>query len=372
MCLNQLKRKEFPMWIYKLLETDLLPEFLIRAGIRNMLRQKKNAETSPDWEAQQRRLMDFIQELKASPVAIETDAANEQHYEVPSAFFRYALGPHLKYSCGWWDEQTHTLGHAEENMLRLTCQRAELLDGQDILELGCGWGSLSLWMAANYPKSNIVAVSNSRTQKEWIDGQAMQRNLKNLEVITANVIHFETDRQFDRVVSVEMFEHLKNYERFLARVGGWLNPDGKLFVHIFTHPVFAYHYEDKDGTDWLTRHFFTGGTMPSNHLLLYFQQDVSIVNHWVVSGQHYEKTANAWLENMLNHRAEIEPILATTYGAENLRRWWVYWKVFFLACAELWGYRQGQEWFVSHYLFEKNPHASALQTQRNIMTERVL
>ncbi len=357
------------MWIYKLLETDLLPEWLIRVGIRNMLRQKKASETAPDWEAQQRRLMDFVRELKASPVAIETDAANQQHYEVPSEFFKYALGPRMKYSCAWWNPDTRTLADAEENMLRLTCERAQLQDGQTVLELGCGWGSLSLWMAEQYPKSRIVVVSNSRTQKAWIDSQARAKNFDNLEVITANMLHFDTDRQFERVVSVEMFEHLKNYETMLSRVGRWLNPNGKLFVHIFTHPVFAYHYEDKDGTDWLTRHFFSGGTMPSNDLLLYFQKDVSIVEHWVVSGQHYEKTSNAWLQNMLTHRAAIEPILAQTYGAENVRQWWVYWKVFFLACAELWGYRQGQEWFVSHYLFEKNPYASVLQAQRQIPAE---
>lgn len=343
------------MWIYKLLETDRLPDSLIRWGIRNMLAQKVKEETKPSWESRQQSLIDFVEELKRSPIAIETDAANEQHYEVPSEFFDWVLGPRKKYSSAYWHESTRTLAEAEEIMLALTCERADVQNGQSILELGCGWGSLSLWLAEKYPNANIVGVSNSRSQKVYIDTQAKARGFTNLEILTANMVHFDTDRQFDRVLSVEMFEHMKNYEKLLAKVSRWLKPEGKLFVHIFTHPTFAYHYEDKDGTDWLTRYFFTGGTMPSNDLLLYFQKDLGIINQWIVNGTHYEKTANAWAENMYRHRPAVEKILSATYGADQVKKWWVYWKVFFLACAELWGYKNGNEWMVSHYLFQKKP-----------------
>ncbi len=343
------------MWIYRLLETNLIPDFMIRAGIRGMLKQKLNTESAGDWEAQQAKVQAFVNELKRSPIAIETAAANTQHYEVPTEFFRLVLGPRLKYSCAYWRSDTPDLKAAEEVMLKLCCERAQLQNGMRILELGCGWGSLSLWMAEQYPDSSIVGVSNSSTQKAWIDAQAQARGLRNLEIITADMVHFDTDREFDRVVSVEMFEHMKNYELLMEKVSRWLAPQGQLFVHIFTHHTFAYHYEDTDGTDWMTRYFFTGGTMPSNHLLLYFQKHMLIDEHWVVNGQHYEKTANAWVDNMYRHRAQIETILADTYGAEQVTKWWVYWKVFFLACAELWGYQHGQQWFVSHYRFQKHP-----------------
>jgi cyclopropane-fatty-acyl-phospholipid synthase len=238
-------------------------------------------------------------------------------------------------------------------MLAKTCERAELKDGQDVLELGCGWGSLSLWMAEHYPKSSFTVVSNSKTQKIHIDEQARQRGLVNLRVITADMNTFELDQQFDRVVSVEMFEHMRNYQLLMAKVSRMLKPEGKLFVHIFTHKYFAYYFEDKDPNDWLTRYFFSGGIMPSDHLLLYFQDDLTIDKHWRVNGQHYEKTANAWLENMDTHRKEIYPLFEVTYGKENALKWWSYWRVFFMACAELWGYKNGEEWFVSHYLFKK-------------------
>lgn len=342
------------MWIYQLLETDCIPEWLIRAGIRQMLKQKIREETQKNLTLQQEGVMSFIRELKNSPIAIETDAANQQHYELPSRFFELTLGPHRKYSSAYWLPDTQNLAQAEELMLALVCQRANIQDGQRILDLGCGWGSMSLWLAQNYPNAQITGLSNSRTQKAFIEQQARNQNLSNLQIITANVAEWDTNHTFDRIISVEMFEHMKNYEKLLAKVSQWMTSDARLFIHIFTHKTLAYHYEDKDGTDWLTRHFFSGGTMPSDHLLLYFQKEVRIADHWVVSGQHYEKTANVWLKNMLQNRAEILPILAETYGVKETRRWWVYWKLFFLSCAELWGYRQGQEWQVSHYLFEKH------------------
>ena len=343
----------------RLLERDLVPDFLIRRRIRDLLASRLREEDQRDPEKQQQRLIDFIRKLHQSPVAIETAAANEQHYEVPTEFYTRVLGKHLKYSSGYFPHPNaapaENLEAAEARMLALTCQRARLDNGQQILELGCGWGSLSLWMAANYPGSKITAVSNSRTQKLHIDAQARARNLRNLKVITCDVneLAFPEGTQFDRVVSVEMFEHMRNYDTLLARVASWMAPAATLFIHIFTHREYAYAFEVRDETDWMARHFFSGGTMPSDDLLLYFQRDVRILEHWQVPGWHYQLTSEAWLQNMDRHRAELMPVLARTYGEPEALRWWVYWRVFFMSCAELWGYEGGKEWFVSHYLFEK-------------------
>ena len=348
-----------PSLSLRLLERDLLPDAVIRFGIRRLLAERLRDERKSDVEAQQASLMRLVERLRESPVAIATREANEQHYEVPTAFFERVLGRHLKYSSCYYRAGVTSLDEAEAAMLGITCERARLRDGEDILELGCGWGSLTLWMAAHYPSARITAVSNSRTQKEFIDARAAERGLRNVEVITcdANVLDFPASRRFDRVVSVEMFEHMRNYATLLRRIAGWMRPEATLFVHIFTHKEFAYPFEVKGSGegpgDWMSKHFFTGGIMPSDDLLLYFQSDLQLREHWHVPGVHYQKTAEAWLANMDRARASILPLFESTYGRADARKWWVYWRVFFMSCAELWGYRGGEEWIVSHYLFQR-------------------
>ena len=339
--------------ISTVLENNILPDWLIRIGIRRLLAQRLREEHKGNAAAQQAHLMELIEFLKSSPIAVNTHDANEQHYEVPTEFFRLVMGKHMKYSSGYWKNGVTSIDQSEADMLELTTERAELKDGMSILELGCGWGSLSLYMAAKYPNAKITGVSNSRTQKEYIDNAAEARGLKNLTIITADMNKFTVDGKFDRVVSVEMFEHMRNYEKLLEKVSGFLNENGKLFVHIFTHKTYSYLFEVKDETDWMSKYFFTGGIMPSDHLLMYFPKHLAIEKHWHVPGVHYYKTSEAWLSNMDAHKQEIQQIFMETYGKDQMTKWWVYWRVFFMACAELWGYNNGEEWIVSHYLFEK-------------------
>ncbi|HEV7232194.1 MAG TPA: cyclopropane-fatty-acyl-phospholipid synthase family protein [Bacteroidia bacterium] len=341
------------MWYDPLLEKNKIPDFLIRKKIRSLLAQRLRDEDKGNVVDNQVRLMALIASLKTENIAIETKAANEQHYEVPTAFYRYCLGKHLKYSSAYWKPETTDLNTAEKDMLELTCQRAELTEGQDVLELGCGWGSLSLFMAARYPKSRFTVLSNSGTQKLHIDEQAGERGISNLKVITSDINVFSLDEKFDRVVSVEMFEHMRNYEKLLGKVNVFLKDGGKLFVHIFTHVRLAYKFDVVDESDWMSKYFFSGGIMPSDHLLLYFNEHFAIEQHWRLNGMHYSKTSEAWLDNMDAHQAEIMPVFETTYGKDHALKWWVYWRIFFMACAELWGYNKGEEWIVSHYLFRK-------------------
>ena len=331
-----------------LLEKNLLPDRLIRFGIRRLLAQRLREESARYDRAA------YVADLKTRALAEQTAAANEQHYEVPTAFYHFCLGPRLKYSGCLYPEGTETLAQAEEHMLALYAERAQLANGQNILELGCGWGSLCLYNAERFPHARITAVSNSRTQKEHIDTEARKRGLDNLRVITADINEFDiTPGQFDRVVSVEMFEHLKNYEKLFRHIARWLKPGGLLFTHIFTHHRLSYHFVPRDASDWMSRYFFTGGQMPAHDLLPQFQNDLTLVTDWKINGRNYQQTAEHWLQNMDRHKEEIIPLFRDTYGPDQALKWWCYWRVFYMACAELWGYRNGDEWLVSHYLFRK-------------------
>jgi cyclopropane-fatty-acyl-phospholipid synthase len=295
--------------------------------------------------------MNFVERLKEQPIAVLTEKANEQHYEVPAVFFEKILGRHLKYSSGYWWSDTRTLDEAEAAMLQLTAERAELADGMEILELGCGWGSLTLWMAERYPAARIVGVTNSDSQRDFIIQRARDRNLKNIEVVTSDMNNFSTGDRFDRVVSVEMLEHMRNYEKLLSRISTWLKPGSKLFVHIFTHRKYAYFFQKEGDTNWIGQHFFSGGTMPSDHLLLYFQHNLVIEQHWRCSGRHYQNTAEAWATNMDKNKESLLAILREVYGKGNEHLWFRRWKTFFLACSEMFGFNRGEEWLVSHYRF---------------------
>lgn len=339
--------------LFGLLEKNLIPDFLIRLGIRSLLRDRLEEENKGSLEKNQEHLNSYIESLKKSPVAVNTKEANEQHYEVPTEFYTYVLGKRMKYSGGLWNDGVKTLDVSEEDMLALSVKRAEIQNGHSILELGCGWGSLSLYLAEKFPKSKVVGVSNSKTQKEYIDSIAKQKGFKNLQIITKDMNEFTIKDKFDRIVSVEMLEHMKNYQVLFKRISDFLKPEGKFFIHIFTHKTFAYPFEVRDETDWMAKYFFTGGMMPSHDLFLHFQDDLSIEKQWTVDGTHYGKTSEAWLSNMDKNKSKIIPIFEKTYGKENVTKWWVYWRVFFMACAELWDYDNGQEWIVSHYLFRK-------------------
>jgi len=333
-------------------EQGLVPDRVVRLGIRRLLKERLVEIGDGDGAAAARQAEDFFASLATAAVALLTDKANEQHYEVPAEFFARVLGPHRKYSCCEWREDTASLADAEAAALASTCERAGLGDGQRVLELGCGWGSLTLWMAERYPASRITALSNSVSQRRFIEGEAARRGLANVRVITEDFNRFATDEHFDRVVSVEMFEHLRNWPEAFRRVSGWLAPGGRFFMHVFTHRSTPYAFVDRDESDWMSRHFFSGGMMPSDDLALRCQDDLRLVARWRWGGNHYAKTAEAWLENMDASRAALWPLFESTYGRDHAATWWVRWRLFFMSCAELFGYEGGECWRVGHYLFE--------------------
>jgi len=334
-------------------ERGYIPDSIIRKGIKRLLKERLVEISADDAEISSHSKQGFIESMKASVLALSPEKANEQHYEVPAEFYAHVLGEHNKYSCCYWDENTLSLSHAEQKSLELSCEHAELLDGQQVLELGCGWGSLTLWVAQQYPKSHITAVSNSSSQKQYIDDMALRLGLTNVNVITCDMNDFSIDKTFDRVVSIEMFEHMRNWQELFNKVSGWLNDDGKFFMHIFTHRQVPYAFEVKDSSDWMSEYFFTGGMMPCDDLPLYFQEDLNILKNWVWDGKHYEKTSNAWLQRMDDKKQIIMPILEKTYGDDEAQIWWMRWRLFFMACAELFAYDNGQQWHVMHYLFSK-------------------
>ena len=338
-------------------ERGLMPDFFIRAGIRGLCRKRLEQCKTYDCEANAQLVEDYIRSVDQAPLAVLTDKANEQHYEVPAAFYHRVLGQNLKYSSCYFEDFVSDLTTAENKALELTCEHADLEDGQQILELGCGWGSLSLWMAKNFPKSKITSVSNSNSQREYIMGQAKERNLKNLKVITADVNSFESDKTYDRVVSVEMFEHVRNHRGLFQRIHSWLNPDGKLFTHVFCHRSTSYPFEVEGEDDWMSKHFFSGGTMPADELFLRISGQLELETRWRWSGEHYAKTSELWLENLDRAKSEVLELFQNEMETEQANRMYHRWRIFFLACAETFGFANGQEWWVSHYLFKKSCEA---------------
>jgi cyclopropane-fatty-acyl-phospholipid synthase len=336
----------------QLAERGFVPSPVVRMGIRRLLRSRIRDEERrhTDREA---ALARFIAGMEGGDVAPVPALANQQHYEVPASFFQAVLGSRMKYSGGYWPDGVTSLDASEEAMLRLTALRAGIANGHRILELGCGWGSFSLWAAENFPDSRVVGVSNSASQRAFILGEARRRGLDNIEIITCDMNRFEAPGTFDRVVSVEMFEHMRNWPELFRRISGWLVPGGKLFIHVFSSARFAYLFETDDDDDWMGRHFFTGGMMPSHDLLARVAGPLSLQEHWVVPGTHYARTSEAWHDNLLrNADAAVASLLGPLTPAEartQVRRW----QMFFLACAELFGFDQGREWQVSHYRLVK-------------------
>ena len=343
------QREPLPM---ALAERGLVPDALIRHGIRRLCAQRLRTERGAGAEAAYANFRARLEQLRGSPIAIHTDAANRQHYELPPGFFELCLGKRLKYSCALFPTGRETLDQAEELMLAAYGERAELADGMRILELGCGWGSLTLWMAERFPNARITAVSNSRPQREFIEARCRALGRSNVTILTQDANRLELSERYDRVVSIEMFEHMRNYETLLSRIASWLAPGGKLFVHIFCHRELMYPFEDEGRDDWMARHFFTGGLMPAADTLLHFQRELVLEQQWRVAGVHYERTANAWLANQDRNAAAIRPLMQATYG-DDAAVWFQRWRIFWMACAELFGYDGGDEWLVAHYRFAR-------------------
>ena len=346
-----------------LAERGLIPDRAVRAGIRSLVRKRLHNEEDGGCEAQLDRKNDFVLQLQSSPIALNTDKANQQHYEVPAPFFEAFLGPYMKYSSGLWPEGVTCLEACEEAMLQLTCRHAHIEDGMTVLDLGCGWGSLSLWIAKKFPSCRVLAVSNSRAQRRFIRDRCATMGLVNLEVKTADMNSFDPIRTFDRVVTVEMFEHMRNWPELYRRIASWLEPDGLMFQHVFCHRTHAYPYVNTGSDDWMTEHFFTGGMMPSDDLPYRFSDHLKVSNHWRINGRHYSRTLEAWLQRMDDRRDQIVPLFRAVYGPDA-DRWFHRWRIFFMACSELFALNGGNEWWVSHYRLERARPAAVTERSR--------
>ncbi len=354
-----------------LAEAGWLPDAVVRYGIRGLLRERLDEIETDDFAEALAIKQKTIDEWSRGPIALVPDLANDQHYEVAPGFFEAMMGRHLKYSCGYWPEGVDDLDGSEEAMLRLTCERAEIRDGMRVLDLGCGWGSLSRYIARTFPNTRVLSVSNSKPQREFILARCEREGLDNVEIVTADINDFdisdprvsdsralEGQAGFDRVVSVEMFEHVRNHRQLLSRIRHWLAPEGKLFVHHFSHREHAYPYESRSESDWMANTFFSGGIMPSDDLLTFLQDDLRVEARWRVNGTHYARTCNAWLERMDENRADILPILADVYGRGHEKVWFQRWRIFCMSCAELFDYNDGNEWLVSHVLLSREGRGS--------------
>ena len=331
-----------------LAERGWIPDFIVRHGIRRLLRERLKQQNDPS----KRDKNSFYANRKNDPIAVQAEDANRQHYEMPAEMFKFILGPRMKYSCCLYPTGHECLAEAEEAMLDLTCQRAGIRDGMSILELGCGWGSLSLWIAERFPETSIVAVSNSASQKEYIDAQARKRGIQQITVLTKNLTEFDIEKKFDRVISIEMFEHMRNYHHLLEQIAGWLKSDGKLFVHIFCHRLFAYLFETDSEQDWMAKYFFTGGIMPSEDIFSYFSDHLRVASQWDIDGNHYAKTCEDWISNQDLNSQQVFNTLRHHLPADLAKLQFHRWRIFFMACAELFRFSDGREWKVGHYLLE--------------------
>tara|TARA_B100002051_G_scaffold8243_1_gene6947 strand:+ start:1083 stop:2105 length:1023 start_codon:yes stop_codon:yes gene_type:complete len=339
------------MWFNFFISKGLVPDYLLRRGVRNQGKQRLQMMKDADLKQE---YLTFLKEASSGEIAIHTDDANNQHYEVDSEFFQYCLGKNLKYSSCYWNDDTSSLDEAEEIMLDLYCKRAKIKDGMTILDVGCGWGSLSLYLAQKYPKSKITGVSNSNSQRTFIEKVAYESGLQNLKIITKDINSFDINEKFDRVISIEMFEHTKNSKKLMNSINKWLNSDGLFFMHVFAHKDNPYYFDTEQKNAWMAKYFFTGGMMPNHNLFKDLNSDLNYQKSWMLSGTHYEKTSNAWLEKMDLNKRKILELFKKKNSNSMAKKKFHFWRLFFIACAEIFGYDKGGEWVVSHHLFKKS------------------